>query len=164
MALKCKTACIYGDGSRPPSYEECCCFKCSAFTEDSHQLDCACETGPIYCPFQCMDCPKRGFCEVMMQPQLYLCEKLKMFSDDYDPKLPVVLPCPMEISTEKGYRMCEHKRCRVATECPEHGWVTHRYVLAPQKKAGLMPRRIENVPHKTQDDEPHGCSRAGGVH
>ena len=162
MALKCKTACIYG-GLRPPSYEECCCFKCSAFTEDNDP-GCACETAPIYCPFQCMDCPKRGFCEVVMLPQLYLCENLKMFSDDYDPKLPVVLPCPMEVSTKKGNRMCEHKRCRVATECPEHGWVTHRYVLVPQKKAGLMPRRIENVvPHKAQDDEPHGCSRAGGV-
>lgn len=64
-----------------PGYKGCCCYRCSGFTKKSRP-DCACEDAPIYSQSQCMDCPKRHFCDVTKQPQLYL--ELAQLSNNND--------------------------------------------------------------------------------
>jgi len=53
-------------------FEKCCCYQCSCLNDADSSPDCACDNGPVYSQSQCMDCPKRHFCDVTKQPQLYL--------------------------------------------------------------------------------------------
>ena len=52
-------------------YEKCCCFTCISYTENNNP-DCGCDEIPMYSREQCMDCPKRHFCDVTKQPQEYM--------------------------------------------------------------------------------------------
>ena len=54
-----------------PEYEKCCCFNCISYTENNNP-DCGCDDMPMYSQKQCMDCPKRHFCDVTKQPQEYM--------------------------------------------------------------------------------------------
>jgi hypothetical protein len=50
-------------------YEHCICFKCILLVE-GWEFDCACDMWPIYGE-KCNNCPKRSFCDVPANPELY---------------------------------------------------------------------------------------------
>jgi hypothetical protein len=52
-------------------YKNCCCYRCKENRRE-HTPDCACDDRPVYSREQCMDCPKRHFCDVTKQPQIYV--------------------------------------------------------------------------------------------
>lgn len=52
------------------TFEECCCFKCCLMTSKNDDPDCACECVPQYGDY-CLACPKKSFCDVALNPELY---------------------------------------------------------------------------------------------
>ncbi len=53
-------------------YQRCCCYHCETMNNEKSEVDCACDDGPVYNREQCMDCPKRHFCDVTKLPQNYI--------------------------------------------------------------------------------------------
>ena len=54
----------------PKKYESCICYLCALHVRNVLP-DCACDNGPIYDRDACMQCPKRHYCDVTLNPWDY---------------------------------------------------------------------------------------------
>ena len=57
-----------------PNHKKCECFSCEERKKE--YPDCACESGPYYCPMQCNPCPGKNNCDVPENKVDYIWETL----------------------------------------------------------------------------------------